>query len=95
MISWSDAITGQANLPSACGTTGRMKDTKHLYRTFQFKTEKDWKEYSLKYKVPEEVEKYSALLRNLMTSIRIGAQALAKGGSTKVCLDDISYTIKK
>ena len=46
-----------------------MKDTKHFYRTFQFKTEKDWKEYSLKYKVPEEVEKYSALLRKLMTNI--------------------------
>ena len=72
-----------------------MKDTKHLYRTFQFKTENEWKEYTLKYKFPEDFEKYPALLRNLMTHISIGAQALAKGGSTKVCLDDISYTIRK
>ena len=72
-----------------------MKGTKHLYRTFQFKTEKDWKEYTLKYKVPEDSETYPALLRNLMTHFRIGAQALAKGGSAKVYLDDISYTILK
>ena len=72
-----------------------MSGSKHLYRTFQFKTEKDWKEYSLKYKVPEEVEKYSALLRKLMTHIRISVQPLTKNDSAKVYFDDISYTIKK
>ena len=72
-----------------------MKDSKHLYRTFQFKTEKDWKEYSLNYKVPQEVEKYPALLRNLMTNIRISVQPLTKNDSAKVYFDDISYTIKK
>lgn len=72
-----------------------MSGSMHLYRTFQFKSEKEWKEYTLKYKVPEDFEKYPALLRNLMTHIRISGQPLAKGGSAKVYFDDISYTIRK
>ena len=72
-----------------------MKDTKHLYRTFQFKTEKEWKEFPLKFQVPEDVEKHPALLRKLMTSMRITGQSLSKEGSAKIYLDDISYTIIK
>ena len=73
----------------------RQGGSKHLYRTFQFKTEKEWKEYTLKYKVPEDSETYPALLRNLMTHFRIGAQALEKGASAKIYLDDISYTMER
>ena len=72
-----------------------MQDSKHLFRTFRFKTEKEWKEYTLRYKVPEDVETYPALLRNLMTSLKISGQALAKDGSAEVYLDDISCAILK
>ena len=72
-----------------------MKDTKHLYRPFHFKTEKDWKEYTLKYKVPEDFEKYPALLRNLMSVIQISGQSLDNGGNAKIYIDGISYMIKK
>ena len=72
-----------------------MSGVKHFYRTSQFKIEKEWKEYSLKYKVPEEFDKFPALLRNLMTSLRFIGQAAATDASVKIYLDDISYTITK
>lgn len=72
-----------------------MRGSKHLYRTFQFKTEKDWKEYSLKYKVPEDVENYPSLLRCLMTTLSISGQPLAKDGNAKIYFDDIRCMIKK
>ena len=72
-----------------------MSGSKHLYCTFQFKTEKEWNEYTLKYKVPEDFETYPALLRNLMTSIRFSGRSLSKDGSAKIYFDDISYMMKK
>ena len=72
-----------------------MSGSKHLFRFFQFKAEKEWKEYSLKYKVPEDIEKYPALLRNLMSSFRISGQSLSQENGTKIYIDDISYTINK
>ena len=72
-----------------------MSGSKHLYRTFQFKTEKEWKEYTLKYKVPEDSETYPALLRKLMTCIRFSGRSLSKDGSSKICFDDISYMMER
>ena len=71
-----------------------MGGTKHFYRLFQFKTEKEWKEYSLKYKVPEDIGKYPALSRNLMTALYVSGQSSAKGNSAKIYLDDISFCEK-
>ena len=72
-----------------------MSGVKHFYRTSQFKIEKEWKEYTLKFQVPEDFEKYPALSRKLMTSMRFIGQAAAKDASVKIYLDDISYTITK
>ena len=58
-------------------------------------TEKDWKEYTLKYKVPEDSETYPALLRKLMTCIRFSGRSLSKDGSSKICFDDISYMMER
>lgn len=71
-----------------------MQGSKHYYRAFKFKPEKEWKEYSLKLKISDDEEKYLALSRKLMC-IDFQGSAIAKDGSAKIYIDNITCTIKK
>lgn len=71
-----------------------MRGSKHFYRKFHFKPEKDWKEFSLKLSIPDDVEKYKALSRHLMW-ICIQGRPLAADSNAKIYIDNITCTIKK
>ena len=68
---------------------------KHCDKSFYFTLENEWKEYTLNFQVPEDVEKRPVLRRNLMSSFSIEGQCLTKDGDAKIYIDDISYKIKK
>ena len=73
---------------------GRTPKSKHYYRRFNFKPEKEWKEFSLKFKVSDNLDLYPVLKQNL-TNFRLGGTSAVKGGTPKIYVDGISYTICK
>ena len=73
---------------------GRTPKSKHYYRTFNFKPEKEWREFSLRCKVSDNVDLYPVLKQNLM-NFRLGGTSAVKGSDSKIYVDGISYTISK
>lgn len=71
-----------------------MRDSKHFYRAFNFKPEKDWKEFSLKLNIPDDTEKYKALSRHLM-KICLRGRPLSADSNARIYIDCISCTIRK
>ena len=73
---------------------GRTPKSKHYYRRFNFKPEKEWKEFSHKFKISEDFKTYPVLCKSL-TQLRFGGESLPAGGNAKIYLDGISYTMIK
>lgn len=73
---------------------GKTPKSKHYYRTFNFKPEKEWKEFSLKFKVSDNVGLYPVLKQHL-TNFRLGGKAAVKGGTPKIYVDGVSCRICK
>ena len=67
---------------------------KHYYLSAKFRLEKEWKEFSHKFKISEDFNTYPVLHRSL-ANLRLGGQSISDGTESKIFLDSISYTILK
>ena len=67
---------------------------RHYYIPVKFRVEKEWKEFSHKFKISEDFKTYPVLCKSL-TQLRFGGESLPAGGNAKIYLDGISYTMIK
>ena len=67
---------------------------KHYYLSKKFRVEKEWKEFSHKFRISEDFNTYPVLYRSL-ANLRFGGQSIPAGGNAEIYLDGISYTICK